>query len=83
MAKTNSLQFSPLFLGLFLVLIISLGSECVNAGCTDFYHSATHISIHTVCQDECTSFFGDKLLTHEVHDLTWLGRYQCKCCYED
>ncbi|KAI3890181.1 hypothetical protein MKX03_003830 [Papaver bracteatum] len=83
MAETTSPQFSPFFLGLFLVLIMSLSSECVNAGCTDFYHSATHVSIDTVCREECASFFGEKLLTAEVHDVTWLGRYQCKCCYED
>ncbi|KAI3927197.1 hypothetical protein MKW92_013535 [Papaver armeniacum] len=84
MEKTTSLRFSPLFLGLFLVLIMLLSSEGVNAdGCADFYHSATRISIDTVCRDECASFYGEKLLTAEVHDLTWLGRYQCRCCYTD
>ncbi|KAI3848607.1 hypothetical protein MKX03_010317 [Papaver bracteatum] len=82
MAKTT---FSPLLLGLFLVLIMLLSSQqCVNAeSCVDFERSATRQNIYEHCEEECQSLFGDKLLRSDVHDVTWLGRYHCTCCYTD
>ncbi|KAI3980324.1 hypothetical protein MKX01_001395 [Papaver californicum] len=83
MAKTVSLCFAPLFLGLILISSILMTSQGVNAGCADFELSATRVSIDSQCQDQCISFFGDKLLSYEAHDMTWWGRFKCACCYTD
>ncbi|KAI3890172.1 hypothetical protein MKX03_003821 [Papaver bracteatum] len=81
MAKTT---FSPLFLGLILVLIMLLSSEGVNAaGCVDFSTDFASRSKNSLCQNECISLFGDKLLTFQVHDLSWFGGFKCACCYTD
>ncbi|KAI3890174.1 hypothetical protein MKX03_003823 [Papaver bracteatum] len=81
MAKTT---FSPLFLGLILVLIMLLSLEGVNAaGCVDFDTDFVTRNRDSQCQKECISLFGDKLLTFQVHDSFWFGGFKCACCYTD
>ncbi|KAI3878860.1 hypothetical protein MKW92_035812 [Papaver armeniacum] len=81
MAKTS---FSPPFLGLFLVLIMLLSSEGVNAaGCVDFHIEYGSRNRDSQCQKECISLFGDKLLTFQIHDVLWIGGFKCACCYAD
>ncbi|KAI3921456.1 hypothetical protein MKW98_013390 [Papaver atlanticum] len=82
MAKTT---FSPLFIGLILVLMMLLSSEGVNAaGCVDIdIDMGLTRNSYSICQIKCTSLFGDKFLTFQVHDVNWFGGFKCACCYSD
>ncbi|MCL7032640.1 hypothetical protein MKW94_012155 [Papaver nudicaule] len=80
MAKTASLRFSPPFLGLLCVLIISMNSRCST---NDIVISLYNYSIDHICNYLCiTDFAGYTITSHEATHY-WFKPDTCSCCYED
>ncbi|MCL7032327.1 hypothetical protein MKW94_000081 [Papaver nudicaule] len=87
MAKTSPLRFSPLFLGLLCVLIISMNSEGVSAvvRCStgDLDYSISGSGPQDICDNQCRRNFGGyTIISHDVEFFVFKAN-TCACCYED
>ncbi|MCL7031494.1 hypothetical protein MKW94_009786 [Papaver nudicaule] len=69
MAKATALCFSPFFLGLLMMM----SSRGVTADCVDFKLTQVGDLNHN-CKNHCKSYFGDKLLSFELHDPVYYWR---------
>ncbi|MCL7037248.1 hypothetical protein MKW94_025690 [Papaver nudicaule] len=84
MARTTSLRFSLLFLGLCLVLTALMNSQDVNAyavTCETFKILYTYNPRR--CANECKAKHGDNNVVHtRTHSSVFFLWRECDCCYK-
>ncbi|MCL7027037.1 hypothetical protein MKW94_000605 [Papaver nudicaule] len=83
MAKANSQRFSLLFLGFYLILIMSMTSEGVNAAITCEIHKLTGIKGTADLLNPCWSFCQEKYKTYlvSVKRIFHVPTITCECCH--